>query len=74
MSEVGIILGIVALVVVAAADTIVRLRIAPRRRNKFLEDLLESMSEPEPAERVAGKPRLQARSTATARVSAFASP
>lgn len=52
MSEVGIILGIVAIVVVAVADIIVRLRIAPRRRDKFLEDLLESMTDPEPAERM----------------------
>lgn len=50
MSEIGIILGIVVIVVVAVADIIVRLRIAPRRRDKFLEDLLESMTEPEPAE------------------------
>ncbi|MBE0543116.1 MAG: hypothetical protein IH623_17355 [Verrucomicrobia bacterium] len=52
MSEVGIILGIVVIVVVAVADIIVRLRIAPRRRDKFLENLLESMTEPEPAERM----------------------
>lgn len=52
MSEVGIILGIVAIVGVAVADIIVRLRIAPRRRDKFLEDLLESMTEPEPAEHI----------------------
>lgn len=50
MSEVGIIFGIVAIVGVAVADIIVRLRIAPRRRDKFLEDLLESMTEPELAE------------------------
>ena len=50
MSEVGIILGIVAIVGVAVADIIVRLRIAPRRRDKFLADLMESMTEPEPAE------------------------
>lgn len=50
MSEVGIILGIVVIVAVAVADIIVRLRIAPRRRDKFLEDLLESMTEPGPAD------------------------
>lgn len=49
MSEVGIILGIVAIVVVAL-DIIARLIIAPRSRDKFLENLLESMTEPEPAE------------------------
>ena len=52
MNEVEIILGIVAIVVVAVADIVVRLRIAPRRRDKFLEDLLESMTGPEPAGRV----------------------
>jgi|EBPBio282013_DNA_FD.fasta_scaffold17183_1 hypothetical protein len=50
MNEVGIILGIFVIVVVVAADMIVRLRIAPSRRDKFLEDLFESMTEPEPAE------------------------
>ena len=57
MSEVGIILGIVVIVVVAVADIIVRLRIAPRRRDKFLEDLLESMTEPESAEQMERMPQ-----------------
>lgn len=57
MSEVGIILGIVIILVVAVADIIVRLRIAPHRRDKFLEDLLDSMTEPEPAEKMGRTPQ-----------------
>lgn len=57
MIEVGIILGVVVIVVVVTADIIVRLRIAPRRRDKFLEDLLESMTEPEPAQQTERKPQ-----------------
>ena len=48
MNDTGIILAIVAVVAVAVTDIIVRLRIAPRRRDKFVEELLESMTEPEP--------------------------
>lgn len=51
MSEVGIILGIIAIAVVSA-DIIVRLWIAPHRRDKWTESLLDSMIESESADRV----------------------
>lgn len=50
MNEFGIIVGIIAIVAVAA-DIIVRLVIAPHRRDKWTESLLDSMIEPEPAVR-----------------------
>lgn len=34
----------------AVADFIVRLRMAPQRQDKFQEEILECMSEPEPVE------------------------
>ena len=60
MSEVGIILGIIAILTVAMIDIIVRLVIAPRRRDKFLENLLESMTEPEPADQMSRAPHASA--------------
>jgi hypothetical protein len=48
MSEFGITIAIIVIVIVAATDIIVRLRIAPRRRDEFLENLLNSMIESEP--------------------------
>lgn len=51
MNEFGIIVGIIAIVAVIAADIIVRLVIAPHRRDKWTESLLDSMIEPESAVR-----------------------
>lgn len=60
MSEVGIILGIIAIVAVAMLDIIVRLVITPHRRDKYLEGLLESMTEAEPADQVSRAPHASA--------------
>lgn len=49
MNEFGIIVGIIAIVAVIAADIIVRLVIAPHRRDKWTESLLDSMIESESA-------------------------
>lgn len=61
MSEIGITLGMIAIVVVAMADIIVRLRIGPHRRDEFLEDLLESMTEREPVEQLERAPQAATR-------------
>jgi hypothetical protein len=47
MNDTGIVLCIVAIAAIAA-DVIVRLVIAPRRREKFMEELLDCIVEPEP--------------------------
>ena len=60
MNEVGIILGISAIIAVALLDIIVRLMVAPRRREKFLENLLDSMVEPEPANQLPPAPHASA--------------
>lgn len=60
MSEVGIILGIIAIVAVAVLDIIVRLVVAPHHRDKYLENLLESMTEPEPADQISRAPHAAA--------------
>lgn len=49
MNEFGIIVGIIAIVAVIVADIIIRLVIAPHRRDKWMESLLDSMIEPESA-------------------------
>jgi hypothetical protein len=46
MSEFGIIIGIVAFVVIAPIGIFRSLK-NPQRRNRIVEDLLESMAEPE---------------------------
>jgi len=51
MNEFGIILGVIAIVAVVAADIVVRLVIAPHRLDKWIESLLDSMIEPESAVR-----------------------
>ncbi len=51
MSEFGVVVGIIVLVVVVAADIIVRLVIAPHRRDQWTESLLDSMIESEPTAR-----------------------
>lgn len=45
MNEFGVIVGVIAIVAVIAADIIVRLVIAPHRRDKWIESLLDSMIE-----------------------------
>ncbi len=60
MSEFGIILGITAIVAVAMLDIIVRLVVAPRRRDKYLETLLDSMTEAEPADQMLRAPHASA--------------
>ena len=47
MNDTGIVLCIVAIAAIAA-DVIVRLVIAPRRGEKFMEELLDCIVEPEP--------------------------
>lgn len=49
MNEFGMIVGIIAIVAVIVADIVVRLVIAPHRRDKWMESLLDSMIEPESA-------------------------
>lgn len=56
MNEVGSILGIMAIVIVVLSSILIRFLIAPRHRNEFLEELLESMTEPEPADRMSRTP------------------
>ena len=46
MNDTGIILCVVAIAAIAV-DGIVRLVIAPRRREKFMEELLDCIVEPE---------------------------
>jgi len=46
MNDTGVILCVVAIAAIAA-DVIVRLVIAPRRREKFTEELLDCIVEPE---------------------------
>lgn len=60
MNEVGIILGIIAIIAVAILDIIVRLVITPHRRDKYVENLLESMTESEPADPVSRAPHASA--------------
>lgn len=60
MSEVGIILGVLAIIAVTLLDIIVRLVVAPHRRDQYLEDLLESMTEPEPTNEKSRTPHASA--------------
>jgi hypothetical protein len=53
MNEFGVIVGVIAIVAVIGADIIVRLVIAPYRRDKWLESLLDSMIEQGSAGRAA---------------------
>ena len=47
MNDTGIVFCILAVAAIAA-DVIVRLMIAPRRKEKFMEELLDCFVEPEP--------------------------
>lgn len=60
MNDIGIILGIIAIVAVVMLDIIVKLVVAPRRRDKYVESLLDSMTEVEPAGQTARAPHASA--------------
>jgi hypothetical protein len=60
MNEIGTILGIIAIVAVALLDIIVRLVVAPDRRDKYVESLLDSMTEVEPVDQVSRAPHASA--------------
>lgn len=60
MNEIGIILGVITTVAVAMLDIIVRPVIAPHRRDKYLENLLDSMTEAEPADQMSRAPHASA--------------
>jgi len=59
MSKIEIILTLTVIVVVTL-DTIVRLVVVPHRRDKFVETLLDSMTEPEPPDQTARLPHASA--------------
>lgn len=60
MSEVGIISVTIAIVAIVTLDIIVRLVAAPHRRDKYLEGLLDSMTEAEPADQMSRAPHASA--------------
>lgn len=60
MSEAGVILVVIAIVAVVAMDIIVRLVIAPHRRDKYLEDLFDSLTEAEPMDQMSRDPHASA--------------
>lgn len=60
MNDTGIILCFIAIVAVALLDIIVRLVVAPRRRDKYVESLLDSMTEVEPSDQRSRAPRASA--------------
>ena len=49
MNEFGTIIAIAVIVCVVAADILVRLVIAPHWRDRFLEELMDNLVEPEPS-------------------------